>query len=123
MNKNELIKYLNANTLVEIMGGIEREKFTEIWMVNVEDRIFARSWNRSDKSWFTEFKKSGSGKIKFGKNIVNVKGIKIDKDDEINHRIDNAYLEKYIQPENIKYAKGITQPEYADFTMEFLLEE
>ena len=92
-------------------------------MVNVEDRIFARSWNRSEKSWFNDFKRSGIGQIKFGGNIVNVKGIKIDKDDKINHKIDWAYLEKYIQPENIEYSKGITQLEYADYTMEFLLEE
>lgn len=122
MYKKELVKYLNENTLVEIKGGTKREKFTEIWMVNVENRIFSRSWNKNDKSWFSDFKNLGVGQIKFGGNIVNVKGIKVDMDDEINDKINLAYLKKYIQPENIKYAEGITQPEYCDYTMEFILE-
>ena len=119
MLKKELLEYLNENTLIEIKGGLEREKFIEIWMVNVDERIFARSWNKGKKSWFTEFQKSGVGQIKFGEKILNVFGEKIQKDDEINEKIDEAYLRKYIQPENLKYAKGIAQPEYADYTMEF----
>lgn len=88
-------------------------------MVNVDDRIFLRSWNKSKKSWFTEFLKTGIGQIKFDDKILNVYGYKVIKEDKINKKIDNAYLQKYKQPENIKYAKGITQPEYADYTMEF----
>ena len=122
MGKKELIKYLNENTLVEIKSGIEREKFTEIWMVHVEDRIFSRSWNKSDKSWFTEFKNQGVGQIKCGENIVRVKGIQVDKNDVINDKINDTYLKKYMQPENIKYAVGITQSEYSGYTMEFILE-
>ena len=119
MSNKELIEYLNKNTLIEIKGGLEREKFIKIWMVNVGDRIFARSWNKSKKSWFTEFQKVGVGQIKFGENILTVFGKKTQKDDEINAKIDEAYLRKYRQPENIGYAYGITQPEYADYTMEF----
>jgi len=119
MSNKELIEYLNKNTLIEIKGGLEREKFIKIWMVNVDDRIFARSWNKSKKSWFTEFQKVGVGQVKFGEKILNVFGKKTQKDDGINEKIDEAYLRKYRQPENIDYAKGITQPEYADYTMEF----
>lgn len=121
MNTIELIQYLNENTLIEIKAGIDREKFTKIWMVNVEDRIFSRSWNKSEKSWCTESKKQGVGQIKFGNNIVHVKARKVDKNDEINQEINKAYLKKYIQPENIEYAIGITQAEYGDYTMEFIL--
>ena len=123
MSNKELIEYLNNNTLIEIKGGLEREKFIEIWMVNVDNRIFARSWNKSKKSWFTEFQKIGVGQIKFGEKILNVFGKKTQKDDEINEKIDETYLRKYIQPENINYAKGITQPEYADYTMKFKIKE
>ncbi len=43
-------------------------------MVEVDNRIFARSWNKSHKSWFTEFLTSGCGQIKYGQNIINVRG-------------------------------------------------
>lgn len=119
MIKKELLEYLKENTLIEIKGGLERETFTKIWMVNVDNRIFARSWNKSKRSWFTEFQKRGIGQIKYGKEVLTVYGKKISKSDKINDKINQAYLQKYTQPENVKYVNGIIQAEYSDFTMEF----
>lgn len=119
MIKKELLEYLKENTLIEIKGGLERETFTKIWMVNVDNRIFARSWNKSKRSWFTEFQKRGIGQIKYGKEDLTVYGKKISKSDKINDKINQAYLQKYTQPENVKYVNGIIQAEYSDFTMEF----
>ena len=115
--------YLKVNTLIEIKGGMNRETFLKIWIVDVNKRVFARSWNKSQKSWFTEFLVSGCGKIKYGQEIINVKGKKLDKYEKTNQLIDKAYLSKYNQKENLKYAKGISQPEYADYTMEFFYDE
>jgi hypothetical protein len=36
--------------------------------------------------------------------------------------INTNQLIKYIKDYNIKYAKGITQPEYSDYTMEFFMD-
>ncbi|MCH4824643.1 DUF2255 family protein [Gramella lutea] len=112
-------KYLANNTLVEIKGGITRSTFLKIWMVEVDQRIFARSWNKSERSWFTEFQKTGIGEIKFGNKVIRVNGQKIDPSNPINEKISEAYIKKYYQPENLKYAKGIAQAEYFDHTMEF----
>ena len=116
---SEFYDYLKSRTLLQIKGGTERDSFLNIWMVEVEGRVFARTWNKSDKSWFTEFQATGVGEIKYGNYIINVKGKKLDKQDPFNKLIDQAYLLKYSQAENIKYAEGISQPEYADYTMEF----
>ncbi len=115
----DFYNYLTNNTLIEIKGGLERKAFLSIWMVTVEGRVFARSWNKSNKSWFTEILKTGIGQIKYGHKTINITGKKLNVDDAVNSLIDQAYLEKYIQKENINYAKGITQPEYSDYTMEF----
>ena len=122
MFEKELYDYLNNHTLIEVKGGVDRKTFLKIWMVQVNGRIFSRSWNKSEKSWFTEFLRTGRGQIKYGDKIVNVSGHKIDREDPVNQKIDAAYLQKYTQPENLPYAQGITQPEYADYTMEFRIE-
>ncbi|MEO6902279.1 MAG: DUF2255 family protein [Bacteroidia bacterium] len=123
MLKQELIKYLNGNTLIGIKGGRDRERFTDIWMVNIDDRFFSRSWNRNTKSWFIELVKQGNGQIQFGSKTVNVKGQKVDEGDKIQNKINAAYLIKYNQPENIVYSEGITKPEYSKYTLEFILLE
>ncbi|MFD1096638.1 DUF2255 family protein [Salegentibacter chungangensis] len=119
MFSKDFYTYLINNTLIEIKGGLTRPTFLKIWMVAVDNRIFARSWNKSENSWFTEFQKTGIGEIKFGDKVIRVKGEKINSDDPINKKISQAYIEKYKQPENLKYAKGISKPEYFNYTMEF----
>ena len=48
---NTAIQYINSHNLIGIKAGKERETFLEIWMVTVENRIFARSWGFAEKSW------------------------------------------------------------------------
>lgn len=115
-----LIKYLNTNNLIGIKGGTSRATFLDIWMVSVGERIFARSWGMSNRSWFTEFVEQGIGQLKFGDQIIEVKGQKL-MDEEMNRRIDQAYQLKYTQEENIPYVKEITESKYQHFTMEFFI--
>jgi hypothetical protein len=119
MFPKDFYTYLANNSLIEIKGGTIRTTFLEIWMVEVEKRVFARSWNKSEKSWFTEFQKTGIGELKYGDSIIKVKGKKVDRDNQINKKISEAYLNKYNLPKNLKYSRGISQPEYFDYTMEF----
>ena len=115
-------EFIRNNTLIEIKGGKDREAFLHIWIVEVNDRLFVRSWNKNPKSWFTDFIKTGVGQIKYNEKIINVKGKKLPKEDETNLLIDDAYLNKYNQEINIKYAEGISRPEYADYTMELFFD-
>ena len=116
----DFYEHLKNHTLTGIKGGTEHVQFLEIWMVEVNGRVFARSWNQSQRSWFTAFLETGVGQIKYGGSILSIKGVKVDSKDLIHADINRAYLERYDQPENIHYAQGITQPEYTGFTMELL---
>lgn len=98
----------------------KRLTFLEIWMVSVGQRVFARSWGMSHKSWFTELVEYDVGQIKLGSDIFNIKGRQL-LDPEMNRFIDQAYRTKYIQKENIPYVEQITALKYKDFTMEFFI--
>lgn len=116
----DFYQYLEEHTLVGIKGGQTREQFLEIWMVVVGKRVFARSWNKSERSWFTAFLSEGMGQIQYGDNVVDVVGRQTNREDvALNEQINQAYLEKYTQEHNKPYALGITQEEYRDYTMEF----
>ena len=58
--------------------------------------------------------------IKYGEKVIDVNVKKVDKTDKINKDISKAYLNKYTQEYNLEYAKGISQKEYYDFTLEFI---
>ena len=63
---NDFYQYLSENTLVGIKAGNERDRFIDIWVVEVNMRIFARTWSKSENSWFTTFLRGENGKIKYG---------------------------------------------------------
>lgn len=92
----DFLTYLKKNTQLEIKAGRNRKSFLPIWMVEVEGRVFARSWNKSRTSWFTEFLNSGVGQIRYGDKVVNIEGHKLDPADAVQKKINEAYLEKYI---------------------------
>lgn len=115
--------HLVEHNYVQIKGGENRETFLEIWMVNVEQRIFARSWGLSERSWFTAFVASGIGQLKYGDTVINVRGKKLPSDAVIQKQINNAYRSRYTEKENIYYANAISQPKYAEFTMEFFYKD
>ena len=117
---DEFLQFLDDNTLVEIKSGNHRTKFTEIWMIRIGKRVFARSWNKNVNGWMNDFLINNGGQIKYGEKVLNVTVKKIDKTDKINKDISKEYLNKYTQEYNLEYAKGISQKEYYDFTLEFI---
>ncbi len=122
MFPKEFYNHTKNNVYTEIKGGTEREKFLEIWVVTVNNRVFARSWAKSEKSWYTAFLEAGVGQLKYGNKIINVTGKKLHKNFEIHLDISKEYLQVFSQPENLEYSEGIAKPEYFDYTMEFFFE-
>ncbi len=76
---DEFLQFLDENTLVEIKSGNHRTKFTEIWMIRIGKRVFARSWNKNAKGWMNDFLHNNSGQIKYGENVINVTVKKLTK--------------------------------------------
>ncbi|MBX0331628.1 DUF2255 family protein [Pontibacter sp. HSC-14F20] len=90
-------------------------------MVEVGGRVFSRSWAKSDRSWFTAFIEEGVGQIQHGQRVLNVRRERL-KDTYLNMLIDDAYKAKYTEEHNLPYVAGITQPEYHQYTMEFIFD-
>jgi len=70
------LKCIRETQITIVRTGKDRIKFTGVWMVAVDDRIFARSYNLSDKSWYTVFLDGNEGDIKCGKDVIPVTGVK-----------------------------------------------
>ncbi len=121
MSNYSAIEYINNNNLIGIKAGHSRPDFLNIWMVVVEDRIFARSWGFAEKSWYNTFSKDPQGQIKCGDDIFPVTATIPDDIESITEKINLAYLSKYNKGHNIKYARGIIKEEHVQKTMEFIL--
>ena len=115
------LKCIDETQITSVRAGKDRTKFTGIWMVEVEGRIFARSYSLSDRSWYTTFLNSDEGDIKCGKEIILVKGVKPADINTITEAINKAYEKKYlVKAYNKKWVDGLSQPERVERTMEFI---
>jgi hypothetical protein len=121
MFPKDFYTYLDTHTLVGVKAGKDREKFTKIWMLHINDRVFARSWYKKERSWFSAFLQHKKGEINYGGKILKVKAVKLDSKDAMHKKINKAYIEKYTQPGHVMYATGFSDPGYADYTMEFIV--
>jgi hypothetical protein len=116
----KFIEAINRSGLVGVSAGAERSTPLQIWVVAVGNRLFARSWGLSERSWYFAFLSNARGFLECGGQRVAACGrtpldLKI-----IVPLIDAAYLTKYDHGENSKYARGILEQQHVTRTLEFL---
>ncbi|WP_160140069.1 DUF2255 family protein [Chryseobacterium sp. c4a] len=121
MNKNKALDYIKTNNLIGIKAGSERPGFLEIWMVIVQNRIFARSWGLAERSWYNTFLEYPTGQIQCGNTTYNIKAVIPEDLDQLTEEINQAYLTKYNFGQNSKYAIGIIEDKHIERTMEFTI--
>lgn len=122
MNKELAIDFVKNNSLIGIKAGLDRPNFLDIWMVVVDERIFARSWGFAERSWYNSFLQNPNGQIKCGNKVFSIKAVIPADKETITEKINIAYLTKYNTGESIKYAQGIVKQEHIKKTMEFIVE-
>ena len=100
-------------------GDIHR--FIDVWMVIVDDRIFARSWRGSKTGWYYKFLKDSNGAIQCGDVYYKIDGLIPSDLDNINQRINDAFTKKYGKGDYPEIAKEMIQPDRMVRTIEFII--
>ena len=123
MKMQDVLDLVDRTEMPRIRAG-ETHRFNDIWIVVVEDRLFCRQYSFAEKSWYHAFQKDPRGAIKCGETVTPVRGVVPDDLDEINPRINQAYLEKYAQrfPTYPHYAREMTGPRFMASTLELVPE-
>ncbi|MBB6330122.1 hypothetical protein HNP24_001072 [Chryseobacterium sediminis] len=121
MNKGNALDYIKNNNIIGIKAGNQRHEFLEIWMVVVQNRIFARSWGLAERSWYNTFLEESAGEIQCGKTIYPIQAVIPEDINNLTEEINQAYLTKYNTGHNIPYSRGIVQEKHVVRTMEFII--
>ena len=104
--------------ILGVRSGTEH-RYTGVWLIVVDDRIFARSWYDKPTGWFRAFKKEPSGTIQIGKLEIPVRGKPV-RSARIRDAVTAAIAEKYNTKGSLQWVKGFKEPERVLTTMEFL---
>lgn len=118
MNQQDAIQYVSENEIIGIKAGLQRDTFLDVWMVVVNNRIFARSWGFAERSWYNSFLQDPLGQIQCGDSILHINAYIPTDLNDLTDRINTAYLTKY---STRKYARPITEQQHVEKTMEFVI--
>ena len=94
-------------------------RFTGIWVVVVDDRVFVRSWNDKPTGWYRAFLAEPLGVIQApGGSEIPVRAKKV-RGERLLDSIDAGYAEKYHTPASQKWVRGFREDPRRATTLEF----
>ena len=117
-SKESIVEAARDAKIMGVRAGTEH-RYTGVWVVVVEDRIFARSWNDKPTGWFRAFKKQPSGTIQISEREIPVQAKPV-RSARIRDAVTVAFAEKYNTKGSRKWVEGFTEPERVLTTIEFV---
>ena len=109
---------LDATKIIGVRAGAEH-RFTGVWVVVVDGRVFARSWSDKPTGWYRAFLDEPLGAIQVpGGREMRVRARRV-RGDRLLDAIDEAYAEKYHTPASLKWVRGFRTEQRRATTLEF----
>ncbi len=113
-----VVAALSQAKILGVRAGAEH-RYTGVWVVVVEGRVFARSWNDKPTGWYRAFLAEPRGSIQFGDRELEVRARQA-RTDRLLHAVSTAFGEKYDTKASQKWVQGFAEAERAIHTLEFL---
>ena len=115
---DDIVEALRKAKILGVRAGTEH-RYTGIWVVVVDERVFVRSWNDKATGWFRAFTKEPNGMIQVGEREIPVRG-KVVRSARLRDAVTAAYGEKYNTKASQKWVKGFAEPARLAATLEFV---
>lgn len=107
---------LDAAKILGVRAGAAH-KYTGVWVVVVEGRVFVRSWNDKPTGWYRGFLAEPRGQIHFGDVERLVRAVPT-RSARLREAVSAAYAAKYDTKASQKWVEGFAEPGRAAHTLE-----
>ena len=112
------VEELAAAKIIGVRAGAEH-RYTGVWVVVVEGRVFVRSWNDKPTGWFRAFLAEPLGSIQLAGREIPVRGRRL-RGERLRDAVTRAYAGKYTTTASEKWVRGFAEPHRAARTLELL---
>lgn len=113
-----LLAALKKAKILGVRSGREH-RYTGVWVVVVEDRVFVRSWNDKPTGWYRAFRSEPLGSLQVGDQEVAVRA-RATRSERLREAVSAAYAEKYDTKASEKWVRGFAEPQRAAATLELV---
>jgi hypothetical protein len=112
------LEALDAAKILGVRSG-DDHRYTAVWVVVVERRVFARSWSDRPTGWYRAFLQEPQGSIRVGGGDIAVRGRSV-RSERLRRLVTRAYAEKYPTKGSRKWVDGFGEPRREATTLEFV---
>jgi hypothetical protein len=112
------LEAFRAAKILGVRSGREH-RYTGVWVVVAEDRVFVRSWNDKPTGWFRAFRAEPLGSVTIGTTVVRVRARPV-RSERLRHAVSEAYAAKYDTKASEKWVRGFAEPEREANTLELV---
>jgi hypothetical protein len=114
----KIVETLRKAKIIGVRSGTEH-RYTGVWVVVVDNRVFARSWSDKPTGWFRAFKKEPNGTVQVEKIEISVQAKQV-RSARIRDLVSEAFAEKYNTKGSLKWVEGFAKPERTVNSVEFV---
>ncbi|HEX9945816.1 MAG TPA: DUF2255 family protein [Thermoanaerobaculia bacterium] len=113
-----VLQALKDAKILGVRAGTEH-RYTGVWVVVVEDRVFVRSWNDKPTGWYRAFRNEPRGSIQLADREIPVRA-RHTRSESLRDAVSKAYAEKYPTKGSEKWVRGFAEPHRALATLELV---
>lgn len=113
----DIVNEFRRAKIMGVRAGTDH-RYTGVWVVVVDLRVFVRSWNDKPTGWFQAFRKQPIGMVQVGDLEIPVRG-KLVRNSRMRDAVTVAFGQKYPTKGSRKWVEGFAEPERVANTMEF----
>jgi hypothetical protein len=104
--------------ILGVRAGTEH-RYTGVWVVVVEGRVFVRSWNDKPTGWYRAFQAQPLGSIQLAGRETAIRARRL-RGERLREAVTRAYAGKYDTKASEKWVRGFAEPRRAATTLELL---
>jgi hypothetical protein len=102
----DVVDALREGKYLRIRAGNGTHRFTGIWVIVIDSRVFVRSWSLKPGGWYRTLLEKSNGAILVGEREFPVRAVRV-RSERVTAAVDRAYLEKYATRGSVPYARGL----------------
>lgn len=115
---DDVLDALRNAKIIGVRAGAGH-RYTGVWAVVVEGRLFVRSWNDKPAGWFRAFRSEPDGTVQLAEIEIPVRA-KLTRSARIRKAVTAAFGEKYNTKASRKWVEGFGEPARELTTLELV---
>src|SRR5262245_59213348 len=117
------LEELDKAKIIGVRAGTVH-RYTGVWVVVVERRLFVRTWNDKPTGWYRAFQAQPQGSIQLAGREIAGREIAVCarrlRSTRLRDAVTRAYAEKYDTKASAKWVRGFAEPRRSALTLELL---